>query len=299
MGRRGSIRVSGWGSPLCGWHRRGHTGTCGCGTARHTGLMGTRFLTAHTRVQRGLRAAKTMIKAWAGQERSCVPAVLLEREPAFSEEGAQDACTSSSRPWPWTGRQRPLRPPQEEGRTPLGGSRRLCWLSAVWKVKVGQDFYEKMNWETFLFHFLRLHVLSGKRKNPSLERRGYSAILTREAASGGFCMRPGVPLHPPSPSACVSQSGGSTTQGQGPGGLGSHQGGQWAAEVLGELLQRPPPSLGQDGLFPLSWAVQPNLDGVSWEEGTRGTFEFTNSIKSIYIFMAAGKFPLVHRNGEM
>lgn len=35
------------------------------------------------------------------------------------------------------------------------------------------------------------------------------------------------------------------------------------------------------------------------KQGTRGTFEFTNGIKSIYIFMTTGKFQLVNRNGEM
>lgn len=35
------------------------------------------------------------------------------------------------------------------------------------------------------------------------------------------------------------------------------------------------------------------------KQGTRGTFEFTNGIKSIYIFMTTGKFQLVGRNGEM
>ena len=35
------------------------------------------------------------------------------------------------------------------------------------------------------------------------------------------------------------------------------------------------------------------------KQGPRGTFEFTNGIKSIYIFMTTGKFELVDRDGEM
>lgn len=75
--------------------------------------------------------------------------------------------------------------------------------------------------------------------------------------------------------------------------------GEWASEAPAELLQLPQPSLAPVPRAPcLGSPIQCGME-FPGKQGTRGTFEFTNGIKSIYIFMTTGKFQLVDRNGEM
>lgn len=91
----------------------------------------------------------------------------------------------------------------------------------------------------------------------------------------------------------------STIQGQGHGGLGSLQGGSRGSRGPGRPAPATPaqPCPGGQFLF-LGSAIQGGME-FPGKPGTGGTFEFTNGIKSIYIFMTTGKFQLVDRNGEM
>lgn len=89
--------------------------------------------------------------------------------------------------------------------------------------------------------------------------------------------------------SCVCVCVSSTIQRQGQGGPRepprwvSGQGRPWP-----ELLRLPQPSLAP-WRVPPAWAVQCGMK-FPGKQGARGTFEFTNGIKSIYIFMTTGKF---------
>lgn len=162
-----------------------------------------------------------------------------------------------------------------------------------------------MNWKTFLLHRLKPSFLIEKEKGERKEgreggreesyprKRGSSKTSQLPIGTEGFETAPG--FSPPSPqteclwgvgsdvcAGCQAQSKVKGMVAQEP-----QRAGQWAAEALAEL---PGPSPGQSRVV---WNPVPG------KQGPRGTFEFTNGIKSIYIFMTTGKFGLVDRNGEM
>lgn len=141
----------------------------------HTQLVGTCSLTPQPRLGLGTVIGKKIIKDSARQEGLffCHIAITWARHSRDSSRykgvlfwGRRNTEFLGFQLWtpqslslrgpPWTFLGERVKP------TPLWSHRclgRLCsaCCQQLWKVKVGQRFNEKINWKTFLLHFIKLH----------------------------------------------------------------------------------------------------------------------------------------------
>lgn len=168
-------------------------------------------------------------------------------------------------------------------------------------MKVGQRFSEKINRKTFLLHFIKLHFLIGVRKAVP-RKRPQSEPNTQESHFGKFLhMSWTFPL-PTKPRLPWGGGGGVSGHKSRPRSEGSRELPSWVGgqpRPWQGYSSCPSPALPPAASSPfLGSPIQYGME-FPGKQGTRGTFECTNGIKSIYIFMTTSKFQLVDRNGEM